>query len=129
YLVVVVDQLAAQHARPQLARLGVKRQEYRVKILSRVAQVSLGGLADRSSIAGLLLREAVDLEHLPRQLAGRLHAFKVGEPGRRRQARNTERADLGSQLRRGKAGAFLPGKQGRGRQHAQGESPAKVLKK
>ena len=42
YLVVIVNQLAPQHARPNLARLLVKGQKHRIKTLVGVPQIGFG---------------------------------------------------------------------------------------
>jgi hypothetical protein len=76
-LIVIVNQLAAQHARADLLWVLVKAQVHSIKTLIGITQIGLRGLARWFAVAGLLLDEFIDLQHLPRQIGGRLHAFKV----------------------------------------------------
>src|SRR5258708_22155676 len=100
YLVIVVNQLAPQHARADLFRFFIKGQKHGVKVLVGITQVRFGWLADGSAILWLFLGKLGDFQHLPCQIASWLYALKVAELGSGRQARDVEGVDLGVQVRR-----------------------------
>jgi len=87
-LIVIVNELAAQHARTDLVRLLVEREKHRIEILVRIAEVGFRGLTHRRAIMRFLLREATDFQHLPRQRRSGLHAGKVRKFGRGIQPRH-----------------------------------------
>src|SRR5579864_1636434 len=106
-LVIVVNQLAAQHARADLLWVLVKTQVHSIKTLVRIAQVGFRWLTRGFAITRLLLGELIDPQHLPRQIGNRLHAFKVFKFGSGRQLGDGERTDLSLQVRCGQAWAFM----------------------
>ena len=66
-------------------------------------------LAGRRAVARLLLDEFIDPQHLPCQIGGRLHAFKVAKLGGGRQPWDGLGLNLSLQVRRRQAGTFMLG--------------------
>ena len=99
-LVIIVNQFPAQHAGADLLRLRVKSQEYHVKVLVCVSQVSFRALGAGSAILGIVLGKFVHLEHLLGQRRDRYHALVFRKLGTGFQLGDLRKFDFGGRGRR-----------------------------
>ena len=100
YLVVVVNQLAAQHAGTYLLRLSIERQKNGIEILVGVTEVSFRALGDGLAIMRVALNKLVHLQHMARQVSRRFHILEISQLRSSLQFGNLRGTDLRRQGRR-----------------------------